>query len=146
MAAHFELIGGELVAGDSTKLRAQNSKKNNFNPGKIERHIAYIDAKLEEYNKALAQEDGDTQEKNKIQTKIKKHQLQKEKYQQYKEIIATTGVTQISTSDPDSRQLMTTLFIRFRLLRCVVGNFWILVHNRDSFFGTSNKRTTAISL
>jgi hypothetical protein len=27
----FELIGGSLVAGDSTKLRAQNSKKNNFN-------------------------------------------------------------------------------------------------------------------
>lgn len=30
MAAHFELIGGTLVAGDSTKLRAQNSKKKQF--------------------------------------------------------------------------------------------------------------------
>ena len=29
LAQHFELIGGALVAGDSTKLRAQNSKKNN---------------------------------------------------------------------------------------------------------------------
>jgi hypothetical protein len=27
LASHFELIGGSLVAGDSTKLRAQNSKK-----------------------------------------------------------------------------------------------------------------------
>ncbi len=27
----------ELLAGDSTKLREQNSKKNNFNPAKIER-------------------------------------------------------------------------------------------------------------
>ncbi len=27
---HFELIGGKLLAGDSTKMRAQNSKKNNF--------------------------------------------------------------------------------------------------------------------
>lgn len=59
MASHFELIGGALVAGDSTKLRTQNSKKNNFNPVKIERHIAYIDARLEEYNSALAKEDGD---------------------------------------------------------------------------------------
>ena len=54
LASHFELIGGALVAGDSTKLRAQNSKKNNFNPSKIERHIAYIDARLEEYSSALA--------------------------------------------------------------------------------------------
>src|SRR5258705_2332393 len=43
IAKHFDLIGGKLVAGDSTKLRAKNSKKNNFNEGKIERHIAYLD-------------------------------------------------------------------------------------------------------
>ena len=107
MAAHFDLIGGTLVAGDSTKLRAQNSKKNNFNQGKIERHIAYIDARLEEYNKALAQEDGDVEEKKDIEKKIKKHTVQKQKYIGYQKTIDTTGVTQISTSDPDSRQIMT---------------------------------------
>jgi transposase len=31
LAKHFNLIGGKLIAGDGTKLRAQNSKKNNFN-------------------------------------------------------------------------------------------------------------------
>jgi hypothetical protein len=30
LAKHFDLIGGTLIAGDSTKLRAQNSKKNNL--------------------------------------------------------------------------------------------------------------------
>jgi transposase len=107
LASHFELIGGSLVAGDSTKLRAQNSKKNNFNPSKIERHIAYIDARLEEYNLALAKEDGDTTEKENISKKIKKHRIQKQKYIGYQNTIETTGVTQISTSDPDSRQIMT---------------------------------------
>lgn len=107
MAAHFELIGGTLVAGDSTKLRAQNSKKNNFNPGKIERHIAYIDAKLEQYNAALAKEDGDDAEKEVIAKKIQKPTTQKQKYIEYQNTIDTTGVTQISTSDPDSRQIMT---------------------------------------
>jgi transposase len=29
IAKQFDLIGGRLIAGDSTKLRAQNSKKNN---------------------------------------------------------------------------------------------------------------------
>ena len=107
MASHFELIGGSLVAGDSTKLRAQNSKKNNFNPAKIERHIAYIDNKLAQYNKILAEEDGDESVKKVVASKVRKHQLQKKKYQHYKETIDTTGVTQISTSDPDSRQIMT---------------------------------------
>jgi transposase len=107
LASHFELIGGTLVAGDSTKLRAQNSKKNNFNPSKIARHITYIDAKLEEYNLALAKEDGDTTEKQTITKKIKKHTIQKQKYIAYQNTIDTTGLTQISTSDPDSRQIMT---------------------------------------
>lgn len=107
MATHFELIGGTLVAGDSTKLRAQNSKKNNFNPAKIERHIAYIDARLEEYNKTLVKEDGDTIAKDVLVKKIKKHNVQKKKYIEYQNTIDTTGITQISTSDPDSRQIMT---------------------------------------
>ena len=107
LAAHFELIGGSLVAGDSTKLRAQNSKKNNFNPNKIERHIAYIDARLEEYSAALAKKDGDEEVKETIAKKVKKHTIQKQKYIEYQKIIDTTGVTQISTSDPDSRQIMT---------------------------------------
>jgi hypothetical protein len=40
------------------------TQENNFNPNKIERHIAYIDARLEEYNAALAKEDGDSSRKN----------------------------------------------------------------------------------
>ncbi len=59
LAKNFDLIGGKLLAGDGTKLRAQNSKKNNFNEKKIERHIAYIDDKLNEYSTILASEDKD---------------------------------------------------------------------------------------
>ena len=77
IAKEFNLIGGKLVAGDSTKLRAQNSKKNNFNEGKIERHLAYIDAKLDEYNKALAEADDDN--KQIIEQEIKKHSERKKK-------------------------------------------------------------------
>ena len=59
LAKEFHLIGGKLIAGDSTKLRAQNSKKNNFNKKKIEKHLDYIDNKLSEYNAALAEADED---------------------------------------------------------------------------------------
>ena len=100
---YFKLIGGKLLAGDGTKLRAQNSKKNNFNQNKIERHIEYIDRKIEEYSELLAKADGD---KETVIKKIEKHQKRKEKYEQIAEQLTESGQEQISTSDTDSRQIM----------------------------------------
>ncbi len=105
IAKHFDLIGGKLIAGDSTKLRAQNSKKNNFNPKKIERHLAYIDNKLDEYNKAF--EDADDENKTIIQKEIIKQNERKEFYNDLSNQLAETGETQISLSDPESRQMIT---------------------------------------
>ena len=105
IAKQFDLIGGKLVAGDSTKLRAQNSKKNNFNERKIEKHLDYIDNKLNEYNKAL--DLADDENKKLIELEILKHNRRKRQYQNYTEILQQTGEVQISTSDPDSRQLIT---------------------------------------
>lgn len=81
LAKNFDLIGAKLLAGDGTKLRAQNSKKNNFTHAKIERHIAYIDQKLDEYNIILEQQDGDItpEQKAEIQKRIEKHQQHKNK-------------------------------------------------------------------
>ncbi|MDP3314096.1 IS1182 family transposase [Lutibacter sp.] len=106
LAKHFDLIGGKLLAGDSTKLRAQNSKKNNFNPKKIQRHLVYIDNKLEEYNAALDLADGD-ENKKVIQQHIDTHNQRKDFYNDLTQQLEESGQTQISTSDPDSRQMIT---------------------------------------
>src|SRR3990172_2625752 len=104
IAKHFDLIGGKLIAGDSTKLRAQNSKKNNFNQAKIDRHIAYIDNKLEEYTRALAENDRDNREQ--IEVEISKKKERKAAYRKLEEKLKETGEAQISLSDPESRQIM----------------------------------------
>ena len=104
IARHFDLIGGKLIAGDSTKLRAQNSKKNNFNLAKVDRHVAYIDNKLEEYNRALAENDGDN--KQVIEDEIKKQQQRKDNYRNIEKQLKESGENQISISDPESRQIM----------------------------------------
>jgi transposase len=104
IAKHFDLIGGKLIAGDSTKLRAQNSKKNNYNQAKIDRHIAYIDNKLEEYSRALAENDGDKQQI--IQDEIEKQQQRKDNYKNLEKQLKESGEPQISISDPQSRQIM----------------------------------------
>ena len=104
IAKHFDLIGGKLIAGDSTKLRAQNSKKNNYNQAKIDRHVAYIDNKLEEYTRALADNDGDNQQQ--IHDEIEKQQKRKDNYKNLEKQLKASGEPQISISDPESRQIM----------------------------------------
>lgn len=105
LARHFDLIGGKLIAGDSTKLRAQNSKKNNYNEKKIQRHLDYIDAKIEQYTQELAQADGD--QVRLIQDHIHTHESRKAAYHALSEELQRSGEVQISTSDPDSRMLIT---------------------------------------
>jgi transposase len=104
IARHFDLIGGKLISGDSTKLRAQNSKKNNYNQAKIDRHLAYIDNKLEEYTRALAENDGDNQQI--IDEEIKKQQERKEQYKDLERQLRESGERQISVTDPESRQII----------------------------------------
>ncbi|MGD0343330.1 MAG: transposase, partial [Bacteroidales bacterium] len=104
IARHFDLIGGKLIAGDSTKLRAQNSKKNNYNQSKIDRHIAYIDNKLEEYTRALAENDGDNRQQ--IEDEIDKQHNRKDNYRNLEKQLKESGEAQISISDPESRQIM----------------------------------------
>jgi len=104
LAKNFDLIGGILLAGDGTKLRAQNSKKNNYNQKKIDRHIAYIETKLAEYTAALS--NADDKKKEKLQSKIDKQNKHKKQYQSIEKQLKETGEKQVSTSDPESRQLI----------------------------------------
>ena len=110
IAKNMDLIGGILIAGDSTKLRAQNSKKNNYNEKKIQRHLDYIERKLEEHNRALAEADGDQDEdadQNEHHRKeIQKHQKRKKQYHRLAKELKESGESQISTTDPESRHLM----------------------------------------
>jgi transposase len=104
-AKNFNLIGKTLLAGDSTKLRAQNSKKNNFNQSKIDRHVEYIENKLNEYDQILATQDHDQVQD--IKKEIDKQLQRKSKYEQLEQQLKETGEEQISTSDTESRQMIT---------------------------------------
>ena len=48
-----DLVGGEVEAFDGTKIRAQNSMKNNFNLDKIERNIDYHSTRFDGFLKEL---------------------------------------------------------------------------------------------
>ena len=106
IARNFNLIGETLIAGDSTKLRAQNSKKNNYNKKKIQRHLDYIDKKLQEHNQELATADGDRKKTKEIKDQIKGRKQQQVKYRAIQKQLdndASSENPQRSISDPDSR-------------------------------------------
>jgi transposase len=55
-----ELFGKELVAIDGTKMRAQNSKKNNISEDKIHKRLDYHEARFMEYLDELDRADAAT--------------------------------------------------------------------------------------
>jgi transposase len=104
-----DLIGGEVVAIDGTKIRASNSKKSNYNPKKIERHLAYIEAKTEEYLKELEQNDAaekPVEQITKVQEKIKNLKINKLKYDTLQKQLDDNKEPQVSTTDADARALL----------------------------------------
>jgi len=106
--AHFRnlclqqgLYGKKTIAIDGSKFRAQNSKKNNYNDRKINKHLDYIDNQYQDYLNDL--DDNDKVEGNdKIKQKLKDR---RSKYEDLKDQLSQTNETQISTSDPDARAL-----------------------------------------
>ena len=88
----WELIEGDTIAIDSFKIRAQNELKNNFNQNKIDRHIAYTDDKIKQYQEQLDEGDCDS-DHQKIEDKIAYQESKKEKYRKT-----------IATKRPDAGQ------------------------------------------
>src|SRR5665648_995825 len=84
----WELFGKELVAIDGSKFRACNSKKNNYNSKKLERHLKYLDEKIEGYLKELDHHDRaeaslEKPDVNTIEERIQQLRDRREKYESY---------------------------------------------------------------
>jgi len=103
-----DLITGKIIAVDGTKVRAHNSKKNNYSPKKIERHLTYIEEKTNEYLSQLDSNDAneETLKVSAIQEKINRLKENKIKYEILNEKLEKSGEPQISTTDEDARALL----------------------------------------
>ncbi len=102
------LYGKELIAVDGTKIKANNSKRNNYNQKKIDRQVKYIDEKTQEYLKALEESDLTEESQVKYSSEEIKEKLEylkqrKNAYEAIEQGLKESGETEISTVDPDSR-------------------------------------------
>lgn len=100
------LYSEDTVAVDGTKIKANNSKKNNYTTKKIDRQIKYYDEKIDNYLQAMDEcdksEESQEIQKN-IQEKLALIRERKAKYDEMKKTLEETGVNEISTVDKDAR-------------------------------------------
>ncbi len=111
------LLGKTTIGIDGSKFRAVNSKKNNFNQKKIDKHQQFIKDKTEKYLQELDELDAHENKTQSDELQIKKEKIAeglaklKErtiKYDTLQDKLNNTDDKQISTTDTDSRSILLT--------------------------------------
>lgn len=107
------LLGKTTIAIDGSKFKAVNSKKNNYNQKKIDKHRQFIEDKaakylqeLDELDKQETTSDELEVKKEKIGEGLKKLKERTIKYDSLQEQLDNTGDKQVSTTDGDSRSII----------------------------------------
>ena len=110
-----DLLGKTTVGIDGSKFKAVNSKKNNYNQKKIDKHQQFITDTTSKYLEEL--DELDKKENNSEELIIKKEKIKlglqklKErsiKYNTLQQQLNNTDNKQISTTDADSRSILIT--------------------------------------
>jgi CheY-like chemotaxis protein len=106
------LVGGELVALDGSKFKAVNSGERHFTGKKLERRLKELDHKVERYLDELDRSDGLEEDspvdKEDLKQKIEKLKERKGRYEELLKELKSTGQSQVSLTDPDSRAMALT--------------------------------------
>ena len=115
----LSLLGKQTLAIDGSKFRAVNSRKNNYNQKKINKHQAMIDQKADNYLKELDESDkdetddgGPSYRKEEVEAALQRLMERKIKYDELQQQLDNTGEKQISTTDAESRALIMLPFCR----------------------------------
>jgi hypothetical protein len=108
MCSELGLYGGEVVAIDSVKIRANNSLKNNHNKTTCENSLSRIEKKISEYLNAL--EEADREEagekrpsSSEIKAALERLKAGKEKYEKLSSYLEREKESEVSLVDADAR-------------------------------------------
>lgn len=110
-----DLLGKTTIGIDGSKFKAVNSKKNNYNQKKIDKHRQFIEEKTSKYLQELDELDQQEADNGKEELQIKKDKIAqglaklKErtiKYDLLQQQLDNTSDKQISTTDHDSRSII----------------------------------------
>ena len=105
----LDLFGAELVAIDGAKFKAVNSTKRHYTGEQLAELIAQIDARIEEYVQQLDRADEATADvpdeptAEELAAKLAQLQTRRAHHEGLYETLNTTGQSEVSLTDPDSR-------------------------------------------
>ncbi len=108
------LVGKSNIAVDGSKFKAVNSKKNNYNQNKIDKHRRFIEEKTSRYLQQLdeldaqenTQADDVVVKKEKIAEGLQKLKERSIKYDDIQQAPDATTARHVSTTDLDSRSIL----------------------------------------
>jgi transposase len=110
LCKELDLFGSSLVFIDGSKFRAVNNKDRNFTQARLEMLAAKADERFDEYLKEL--EEADAAEEGEagatdadLRKKMEALQERKKQYASYQEQLKSSGETQLSLTDPESRRM-----------------------------------------
>jgi transposase len=111
LCRQLDLFGGQLLAINGTKIKASNAPDRNWSETKLEKQLAKVDARLEEYLQALEKADEQPESASgslsaaQVKAKIAGLQQRRSEIQERLQTLADTGESQLSQTDPDSRSM-----------------------------------------
>ena len=133
------LLGKTTIAVDGSKFKAVNSKKNNYNQNKIDKHRRFIEEKTDRYLQQLDEMDKqEDQTKDDIQVKkekiaegLKKLTERTIKYDDIQQKLNATTDRQVSTTDTDSRSILVVksiVEVAYNVQNAVDDKYNLIVH------------------
>ncbi|MEG6521914.1 IS1182 family transposase [Desulfotomaculum sp. 1211_IL3151] len=100
----WELVGGELIAVDGTKIKASNNKKMNFSRKKLTERLTRLDEKIAEYmTEAEAADHLEEPNSGAAPAGLAELLSRKERYEGYLAQMDETCCNEVSAVDPDAR-------------------------------------------
>lgn len=145
LCRQLKLFSQAVVAIDSSKFKAVNSRDRNFTPGKIERRQQQIEQSVQRYLDAL--ETADRTHPEEFQAKTKRlHQKiatlrdQMRRLDSIKEQLAAEPDGQISLTDPDARSMVSqakgTGTVGYNVQAAVDAKHHLIVHHEVTNVGS----------
>jgi transposase len=132
------LLGKTTIGIDGSKFKAVNSKKNNYNQKKIDKHQQFITDKTAKYLQELDELDKEKNtgdeliiKKEKIKQGLEKLKERTIKYDTLQQQLNNTDDRQISTTDTDSRSILITksiVEVAYNVQNAVDGKHNLIVH------------------
>ena len=99
----WDLVRGELLAVDGSKIKASNNKKNNFSKKKLADRLKRLDMSIDEYLLTSEEEDRLEESQGEAPEGLLELIERRDLYQSYMNYLNETGETEISIVDPDAR-------------------------------------------